>query len=135
MGRFALIIAMAYQQLDQDEEAEHFVNLAIEYGCSSQLISEMLLASAHTTMSRIHAIKNNKKMVLDHIRSAMFFGSPSDDVSTLMDNYSTEVYEKRATKGVEFSENRFLNDRNKTKIKTKSHSYRRYAAFRANSIV
>jgi hypothetical protein len=83
--KLALVIAAAHQQLGQHADAMEFINLAIEYGCNHTTALEMMLASAHTTMARIHAIKNDTDRTVEHIRSSIIFGAPGVDVHMLLD--------------------------------------------------
>lgn len=70
-ARLALLIACAYQQLNDHISARHHVQLARTWGCDKKIIARLLIAGVHNTLGRASALADDETRTLGHFVAAV----------------------------------------------------------------
>lgn len=70
-AKLALIVASAWQHLNDHSSARRFTKLAIEWGCDRQLMARVLIANVHNTLARSAALVDDPAKTLLHFRAAV----------------------------------------------------------------
>mgnify|MGYP002631881909 CR=1 FL=1 len=70
-AKLAVVVASAWQQLNDHAAARRFVKLAREWGCEKKLIAQMLIAGVYNTLGRTAALNRNESRALTHFRAAV----------------------------------------------------------------
>lgn len=82
-AKLALLAAAGHLQLGATEEARQYLTLAQEWGCSSRLISQVLIAGVHNSLGRAAAILGQEQSALKHFSHAIALGTPGGDARLL----------------------------------------------------
>lgn len=69
--KLALLIGAAWQQLDEPDQAAHFVKRAIAWGCDRALVARVLVAGIHNTLARASCLAGQYARALGHFQSAV----------------------------------------------------------------
>ncbi len=75
-AKLALLAASGHQALGNVAEARQFTRLALDWGCSRKLVSQILIAGVHNTLARASAITGNQQRSLAHFESAVATVNP-----------------------------------------------------------
>lgn len=78
-AKLALLAAAGRLQTGDAENARSFVRLAKDWGCSKQLISQILVSGAHNSLGRAAALTSNHGWAIQHFEKAIAIGLPSGD--------------------------------------------------------
>lgn len=78
-AKLALLAAAGRLQVDQVSEARHYIRLAQDWGASTMLISQMLIAGVHNSLGRAAAIGNQQQRALQHFENSIAVGTPGSD--------------------------------------------------------
>lgn len=70
-AKLALLVASAWQQLNDHIAARRYLKLAKDWGCDKKLIASVLVAGVHNTLGRAAALNQNESRALSHFRSAV----------------------------------------------------------------
>jgi len=73
-AKLALIVASAWQQLNDHQAARRFVKLALEWGCDRKLVARVLIAGVHNTLALAEALRDDAQSALTHFRAAVAGG-------------------------------------------------------------
>lgn len=70
-AKLALLVASAWQQMDDHASARCFVQLAADWGCDRRLIAQLLVAGVYNTLGRAAVLSGEEDRALDHFRSSV----------------------------------------------------------------
>ncbi|EAR21659.1 hypothetical protein NB231_02793 [Nitrococcus mobilis Nb-231] len=70
-AKLALLVACAWQQMENHVAARHFVQLAFGWGCDRKLIAQLLVAGVYNTLGRAATLSGEENRALDHFRSSV----------------------------------------------------------------
>lgn len=92
--RAKLVLLAAAGQLQQGDMSlgRAYVRLAQEWGCSKNLISQVVIASTHNTLGRAAALIGEETRALVHFTNAVALGSPGSDARLLTQARVTEQF-------------------------------------------
>jgi hypothetical protein len=82
-AKLALLVAAGYQSLGNASEARQHARLAMEWGCSKKLVSQILIAGVHNTLGRAAAVGGQTQRSLQHFEASIKTGMPYNDVRLL----------------------------------------------------
>ncbi|WP_449431675.1 methyltransferase FkbM [Pseudomonas putida] len=83
-AKLALLAAGGHQQLGNMSAARQFTRLAQDWGCSKKLISQILIAGAHSTLGRASAIGGRPEQALQHFQNSIKIATPGADLRLLV---------------------------------------------------
>ena len=69
--RFALLIASAYEQLGRHEEARHYTQMALDWGCPPRVVAQVLIAGVHNTLGKVAALKQDESRIARHFDASV----------------------------------------------------------------
>ena len=69
--RLALLVAGAHQQLGNHEQARKYSRMALDWGCPSRTVAQVLIAGVHNTLARAASLKQDKKRTSRHFEAAV----------------------------------------------------------------
>jgi hypothetical protein len=78
-AKLALLAAAGHQALGNAAEAKHYTRLAMDWGCSKKLVSQILIAGVHNTLGRAAALDQQQNRALGHFQTAVRIGAPGSD--------------------------------------------------------
>lgn len=76
----ALLAAAAHFHRTDVEAVREYVGLAQKWGCSKQVVAQMLLAGVHDTLGRAAAASGQELRALSHFEAAVSTATPAADV-------------------------------------------------------
>ena len=82
-AKLALLVAAGHQALGHAAEARQYARLAIEWGCSKKLVSQILIAGVYNTLGRAAAINGEGPRALKHFQASIATGTPGSDIRLL----------------------------------------------------
>jgi NCAIR mutase (PurE)-related protein len=82
-AKLVLLVAAGHQALGNAAEARHCTRLALEWGCSKKLVSQILIAGVHNTLGRAAAISGQGPRALKHFQASIATGTPASDIRLL----------------------------------------------------
>lgn len=82
-AKLALLVAAGHMQQSDMQIARQFTRLALDWGCSKRLVSQILIAGVHNSLGRASAINGDGQRALQHFESAVAAGSPAGEVRLL----------------------------------------------------
>ncbi len=82
-AKLALLAAAGHLQQGDNNTARQFTRLALDWGCSKKLVSQILIAGVHNSLGRAAAINGEGQRALQHFESAIAAGSPAGEVRLL----------------------------------------------------
>lgn len=82
-AKIALLVASGLSQTGQADHARQFVQLAIAWGCSKRLVSQILISGVHNSIGRASAMAGLGQRALPHFEQAMTLGAPGATTATL----------------------------------------------------
>lgn len=89
-AKLALLVAAGHQALGHAAEARQHARLAIEWGCSKKLVSQILIAGVHNTLGRAAALSGQGPRALKHFQAAIATGTPGSDIRLLTQARASE---------------------------------------------
>ena len=101
-AKLALLAAAGHLQTNNPGAAKHFIQLALDWGCSRRLISQVLIAGVHNTLGRAAAITEQAPRTLNNIEAAIVNGTPSGDGHL---NIPTRIVQQFAEMGLHMPAN------------------------------
>jgi hypothetical protein len=84
-AKLALLAATGHFQLGNLQEANQFIRLAEDWGCSSNLIAQMLISGAHNSLGCAAVLIDRKPRTMEHFRRAVTLGGIPGDANLLTD--------------------------------------------------
>jgi FkbM family methyltransferase len=78
-GTMALLVAAAQQQMGEPDAALKSARLAIQWGCSSKLVAQILIAGVHNTLGRATALAGQDERAASHFKSAVAIGTSTTE--------------------------------------------------------
>lgn len=82
-GRIALLIAAAHWQLGQTQQAQRFVQLALDSGASRRQVAQVLVSGIHQSLAEAHIALANTESAHPHCLAAMQTGGVPGDSELL----------------------------------------------------
>lgn len=82
-AKLALLAAAGHQGLGNVAEARQYTRLAIDWGCSKKLVSQILIAGVHNTLGRAAAVSGQEQRALQHFQASIQVGAPHSEVGLL----------------------------------------------------
>jgi len=82
-AKLALLAAAGHQGLGNAAEARHLTRLAIDWGCSKKLVSQVLISGAYNTLGRAAIISGQESQAIGHFQTAIQLGASGSDVRLL----------------------------------------------------
>ena len=91
-AKLALLAAAGHQGLGNAAEARQHTRLAIDWGCSKKLVTQILISGVHNTLGRAAAVSGQKNKSLRHFESAISLDSSGSDQRLLSQARITEQF-------------------------------------------
>lgn len=82
-AKLALLAAAGRLQIGEQESARLYIRLSAEWGCSTKLIAQILIAGVHNSLGRVAAIIGQQSRSVTHFESSIAIGTPGADVRLL----------------------------------------------------
>lgn len=82
-AKLALLAAAGRLQTADVDDAWHFIELARGWGCSKQLICQILAAGVHHSIGIAAAVLGQRSLANNHFESSIAIGSPGSDFRLL----------------------------------------------------
>ncbi len=82
-AKLALLAAAAHFHHNNAPAVRQFITSAREWGCSRQLISQILLAGVHNTLGRAAAARGSHGRAMAHFETSIAIGTPNSDAHLL----------------------------------------------------
>ncbi|MCB8747860.1 hypothetical protein LHU53_13190 [Rhodoferax sp. U2-2l] len=82
-AKLALLCAAGHQALGNAAEARQHTRLAIDWGCSKKLVSQVLISGVYNTLGCAAAINGQENRAIRHFQAAMQTGAAGSDVRLL----------------------------------------------------
>src|SRR5450830_812554 len=82
-AKLALLAAAGHSAQGNVTEARQYTRLAIDWGCSKKLVSQILIAGVHNTLGRVAAVSGQEQRALQHFQASLQVGAPNSDVRLL----------------------------------------------------
>ena len=78
-AKLALLGASGLQQLGRFDEAKVMIRQALDWGCSPQLVRQILISGVHNSLARAHAFLGAEQEANKHFAAAIDAGAPYSD--------------------------------------------------------
>ena len=82
-AKLVLLAAAGRLQIGQDTEARQYIQLAQDWGCGRQLISQILISGVHNSIGMAAAFGAQEQRAALHFEKAMRVGSPGSELKLL----------------------------------------------------
>ncbi len=82
-AKLVLLAAAGRLQVGQDAEARQYIRLAQDWGCSKQLIGQILISGVHNSIGMAAAISGLDQRAMQHFNKSIVIGTPSGDIKLL----------------------------------------------------
>lgn len=82
-AKLALLAAAGHAQVGASEEARLFFQLAREWGCSKQLLSQVLISGVHNSLGCAAILMGQEQRALTHLNQSVAIGTPGSDTKLL----------------------------------------------------
>lgn len=82
-AKLALLAAAAHFHDNNAPAVRQFVTSARHWGCSKQLVSQILLAGVHNTLGRAAAARGEQGRAMTHFEASIAIGTPNSDARLL----------------------------------------------------
>jgi hypothetical protein len=82
-AKLALLCAAGHQAQGNAAEALQHTRLAIDWGCSKKLVSQILISGVHNTLGRAAAVSGQEQRAHKHFQASIEAGAPSSAVGLL----------------------------------------------------
>ena len=82
-AKLALLAAAGHQCLGNAAEARQYTRLAIDWGCSKKMVTQILISGVHNTLGRAAAVSGQEQRAHKHFQASIEVGAPSSAVGLL----------------------------------------------------
>jgi hypothetical protein len=82
-AKLALLAAAGHSATGNAMEARQYTRLALDWGCSKKLVSQILIAGVHNTLGRVAAVSGQEQRALQHFQASLQVGASHSDVRLL----------------------------------------------------
>jgi hypothetical protein len=82
-AKLVLLAAAGRLQVGQDAEARQYIRLAQDWGCSKQLIGQILISGVHNSIGMAAAMGAQQQRASLHFEKSISIGSPGSDTKLL----------------------------------------------------
>ena len=82
-AKLALLAAAGHSATGNAMEARQYTRLALDWGCSKKLISQILISGVHNTLGRVAAVSGQEQRALQHFQASLQVGASHSDVRLL----------------------------------------------------
>jgi hypothetical protein len=79
-AKLALLAAAGHQGLGNAAEARQHTRLAIDWGCSKKLVTQILISGVHNTLGRAAAVSGQEQRAHKHFQASIEAGAPTSAV-------------------------------------------------------
>lgn len=79
-AKLALLATAGLLQVGNSSKARKYIRLALDWGVSEKLISQILIATVHDSLGRISALAGYQSRAIRHFESAAAIGAPGCDL-------------------------------------------------------
>lgn len=93
-AKLAMLAAAGRLQIGMTAEGQQFIRLAIDWGASKKLISQILIAGVHNSLGRAAAIVNEQERAIKHFHSSIKMGTPGSEARLLTTARIHQQYEQ-----------------------------------------
>ena len=81
-AKLALVVASAWQQLNDQAAARRYIKLAKEWGCDKKIMAQLLIAGVYNTLGRCAAIGGDESKAQAHFRLAVKGGGGDERLAS-----------------------------------------------------
>lgn len=99
-AKLVLLAAAGRLQVGQDAEARQYIRLAQDWGCSKQLIGQILISGVHNSIGMAAAMGAQQQRAALHFEKAITIGSPGSDTKLLTQARTVHQLNHRQPLGV-----------------------------------
>lgn len=99
-AKLVLLAAAGRLQIGQSDEARQYLRLAQDWGCSKQLMSQVLISGVHNSIAMAAAIGSQEQRAALHFEKAIRVGAPGSDVKLLSQARAVHQLNDRNQPGV-----------------------------------
>ncbi|WP_210545492.1 hypothetical protein [Rhodoferax sp. PAMC 29310] len=78
-AKLALLAAAGHSAQGNAAEARQYTRLAMDWGCSKRLVSQILIAGVHNTLGRAAAVSGQAQRAIKHFQASIATGSSGSD--------------------------------------------------------
>lgn len=89
-ARLAVLVASGHQAQGDMSEAQKYIRLAIDWGSSKRLVSQILIAGVYNTLGRAAAANGEETRARLHFHTAISIGTPGCDTRLLSQARTSE---------------------------------------------
>jgi hypothetical protein len=82
-AKLALLAAVGHSSRGNATEARQYTRLAIDWGCSKKLVSQILISGVYNTLGRAAVVSNQEKRAIRYFQTSMATGAAGSDVRLL----------------------------------------------------
>ncbi|MFN5746600.1 MAG: hypothetical protein ACK443_11020 [Methylococcaceae bacterium] len=83
-AKLALLAAAGRLQIGYAHAAQHYIRLAISWGCSEKLVKQILVAGVYNTLGRATTVMGKEQKALQHFSQAITLGIPGAEGKRLI---------------------------------------------------
>ena len=91
-AKIALLVAAGHSATGNFKEARQYTRVALEWGCSKKLVSQILIAGVHNTLGCVAAVIGQEQCALQHFRASLQVGAPQSDVHLLAEARASQQF-------------------------------------------
>ena len=79
--KLAILVAAGHFQIGALAVAKEFTHIALLWGCSQRLVSQILIAGVHNSLGRASVSSQEPERALSHFKEAITVGAPKSEVT------------------------------------------------------
>jgi hypothetical protein len=99
-AKLALLAAAGHLQLGNTSAGREFAGLAMDWGCSKKLISQILVSGVYNSLGCVTALCGQKQRAMGHIETAVAMGTPGGKVRLLAQERLQELKKRQELIGI-----------------------------------
>lgn len=88
--KLAILVAAGHFQIGGIATAKGFTQIAIAWGCSQRLVSQILIAGVHNSLGRAAVLSHEPDRALSHFKEAITIGAPKSEVTLFVQARAAE---------------------------------------------
>jgi hypothetical protein len=88
--KLAILVAAGHFQIGALAVAKEFTHIALLWGCSQRLVSQILIAGVHNSLGRASVSSQEPERALSHFKEAITVGTPKSEVSLFVQARTAE---------------------------------------------
>lgn len=91
-AKLALLAAAGRLQRGDNCAARQFICLALEWGCSKRLVSQILIAGVHNCLARAAAVGGHAQRAIKHFEASLSIGTPGSGLRLIIESRISEQF-------------------------------------------